>query len=156
MHDDALIPERVLCGMEVRSRKHALEMLSSLLAQGPTRRTPAELYTDLSQRERLGCTALGNGVALPHARDAELDHPFAAMLLLATPVDFDAGDDTEVDVIVGVLLPEDGGQALLNSLSATLRRPDCLAMLQRARSAEDATAILMARLTDEGPAAAAG
>ena len=71
----ALPPERVRCSVEARSKKHALELVSQLLAEPEDELTPSDLFCSLIQRERLGCTGLGQGVALPHGRSSMISEP---------------------------------------------------------------------------------
>ncbi len=65
-----------------------------------------EVIDALTARERLGCTGLGHGVAIPHGRVDFIDEPIGAAISLAEPIDFDAPDNQPVDLIVGLLIPE--------------------------------------------------
>lgn len=111
---------RVRCNANASSRKQALEQLSQLLADGPAGLTAQEICSSMNQRERLGSTCLGNGAALPHCRFATVSAPVGALLLLRRPVDFD-GDDSNVTIVLGVLLPESGELAELRPLATALR-----------------------------------
>ncbi len=111
LNPEFLTADRVRVNVEASSRKDALQSLSLLLASGSGSLTAAEIFALLDQRERLGSTCLGNGIAVPHGRDPVLDQPVGALLCFASPVDFDAGEDTEISVAVGLMLPEaDGGE----------------------------------------------
>jgi PTS system nitrogen regulatory IIA component len=136
----------IIRDVQANSRKHVLELLSALLAEGSSGLTASEIYTMLNQRERLGSTCLGNGVALPHCRYPDLQEPLAAMLLLAGPVEFDGGDERGVSVVVGLLLPDSETHGELQPLARALRQPDTLAMLARTRSSADAAAIVNSRI----------
>ena len=72
-------------------------------------------------RERLGSTGFGRGVAIPHARMPGLDRPVAVFLRLKSPVQFDAADDMPVDLVFGLLSPENAGTAHLHALAAISR-----------------------------------
>lgn len=72
-------------------------------------------------RERLGSTSFGRGVAIPHARIAGLQRPAAAVLRLETPVGFESADGQPVDLIFGLLSPEQAGAAHLHALAAISR-----------------------------------
>lgn len=123
MPEEAFIAaDRVRCNAEASSRKQALEQLSQMLADSPAGLTAAEICGSMNQRERLGSTCLGNGAALPHCRFAAVSAPMGALLLLRRPIDFD-GDDTDVTIVLGVLLPESGELAELKPLADTLRLP---------------------------------
>ena len=98
-------PSRVLCNVEARSKKHAFEILSELMSGGEVVLDKNEVFSCLFSRERLGSTGLGEGVALPHGRFAEIDESLGAFIKLSEPIDFDAFDDKPVDLIFGLLVP---------------------------------------------------
>ncbi|HEX7081043.1 MAG TPA: PTS sugar transporter subunit IIA [Gammaproteobacteria bacterium] len=102
-----LKPRSVRTGVEAGSKKAALEVVSEMLADAVAGPSAAEVLDGLASRERLGCTSVGGGAAIPHARLAGLDEGAAAFLKLAEPVDFDAPDGVAVDLLLGVLLPEE-------------------------------------------------
>jgi len=146
--DSAFIDaQRVRCRADASSRKHALEQLSQLLADGPSGLSAAEIFSSLNQRERLGSTCLGNGVALPHCRLPNLTAPVAALLLLNEPVDFD-GEDSDVRVVLGVLLPENDEHRELAPLARALRAKNKLSALLNAADARAAAAIVNAEATE--------
>ncbi|HWL83877.1 MAG TPA: PTS sugar transporter subunit IIA [Roseomonas sp.] len=127
------------------STKHAL--LQALAAQAAQR---LELPTDeildaLENREALGSTALGRGVALPHARLTRDSPPLMLFVRLGRPVDYDARDEEPVDLVVLVLWPEAAAEGFLPALSDTcraLREPQALRRLRAATSAEEIVALL--------------
>ena len=75
----------------------------------------------IEEREKLGSTGFGRGVAIPHARLPDLGRPVAAFLRLETPVGFAAADDMPVDMVFGLLSPENAGAAHLHALAAISR-----------------------------------
>ena len=75
----------------------------------------------IEEREALGSTGFGRGVATPHARIPSLDAPIAAFLRLDAPVEFDAADGMPVNLVFGLLSPEQGGAAHLQALAAISR-----------------------------------
>lgn len=79
------------------------------------------VLTRIEDRERLGSTGFGRGVAIPHARLPELEMPVAAFLRLRSPVVFDAADDMPVDLVFGLLSPEQAGAVHLHALAAISR-----------------------------------
>lgn len=141
-----LNPDKVLCGVAVSSRKHALELLSGLLAAGSRELAPAEVYPQLNQRERLGSTCLGNGVALPHCRLPGLAQPLAALLLPAEPVDFDGGEEPPVRVVLGLLLPDGDDRGLVAALAQRLAEPATFRALIQARSPAEAAELVNGQL----------
>jgi PTS system nitrogen regulatory IIA component len=99
------------------SKKSALENVCRLATHGISSITHKEALNALIEREKLGSTALGHGVALPHARILGLDKPLAALVHLATPVNFDAPDDEPVDLLFGLLMPTESTEEHLKILS---------------------------------------
>ena len=75
----------------------------------------------IEQREKLGSTGFGRGVAIPHARLSGLKRPVAAFLRLENPVDFEAADGMPVDLVFGLLSPEQAGASHLHALAAISR-----------------------------------
>ena len=114
---DILSPERVVCRDDVGSKKRLLEQLSELLAASSPKLSQNEIFDALLNREKLGSTGLGKGVAIPHGRMDTLEHPLCAFIKLATPVDFDTADGQPVDLIFTLLVPEDSTEEHLQVLS---------------------------------------
>jgi PTS system nitrogen regulatory IIA component len=75
----------------------------------------------IEEREKLGSTGFGRGVAIPHARIPDLGRPVAAFFRLESPVAFDAADAMPVDLVFGLLSPEAAGAAHLHALAAISR-----------------------------------
>ena len=101
--------------------KHAiLERLSRTFAAG-WGLDPAQVLEQLEERERLGSTGFGRGVAIPHARFPGLARPVAALLKLRHPADFGAADGLPVDIVFGLLSPENSGATHLHALAAISR-----------------------------------
>lgn len=144
---ELLTPARVAWHLEVASKKRLLEAMAELLAADSG--LPAKsIFQILTERERLGSTAIGEGVALPHGRLAELEQPLGACASLAAPVDFDAPDGRPVDLVFALLVPEAATQAHLDILArlarcfhddtwreALRRAPDTAGLLERLRQA---------------------
>jgi PTS system nitrogen regulatory IIA component len=122
-------------------------VLQALAAEAATRagRPEAEILEALQARERLGSTALGRGVALPHARlEGELT-PVVLVARLRRPVDFEARDEEPVDLVILVLWPDalpEGFLPLLAETCRSLREPQVLRRLRAAGSAAEVVALL--------------
>ena len=97
--------DRVRVDVVARSKKHALELASELLASAYANISSNTLFDALIARERLGCTTLGQGLALPHAALATVDTSTAAIIKLLEPIAFDDDDDTPVSLIVAMVIP---------------------------------------------------
>ena len=85
-----LPPERTLFDVPGGSKKRVLEFFSTFIAQNTPSLDSQEVFSRLIGRERLGSTGIGNGVAIPHARNPHCKAPISGFLKLAEPVDFDA------------------------------------------------------------------
>jgi PTS system nitrogen regulatory IIA component len=114
---DLLMPDRTSCRENVGSKKRLLEYSSELLASSSPELSQNEIFNALINREKLGSTGLGKGVAIPHGRIASLERPVCALVKLASPVDFDATDGQPVDLIFTLLVPEDSTEEHLQVLS---------------------------------------
>ena len=75
----------------------------------------------LEEREKLGSTGFGRGIAIPHARLDELNRPVAVLLRLASPCEFEAADGLPVDLVFGLLSPSNAGATHLHALAAISR-----------------------------------
>ncbi len=100
-------PDSVLCNAQARSKKHCLEILSKLLVRPVPEISSEDIFERLVERERLGCTSLDQGVAFPHCRVEGLNTTIAALIRLSDPVDFDSPDGELVDLVFGLMVPEE-------------------------------------------------
>lgn len=104
--ESLLEPSRVLANVDARSRKHALEILSELIAGSSESLLHIDVLQALLERERIGNTGLGNGIAIPHGRLNAIDTSIGAFLKLNEAVDFNARDGQPVSLIFAVVMPE--------------------------------------------------
>jgi len=132
-----LKPGSIRCESQVRSKKHALDVLSQMLADAAEGPTPEEVMNALIGRERLGTTALGEAVALPHVRLPGVRENVAALLKLAEPVDFGAPDGQPVDLLLGLLVPADSKDAELREVDILVKRLNDPELKRALRSASD-------------------
>ena len=143
---DLITPERVIPKLKVTSKKQALQELAKRAAE-ISRRNERVVFDVLLERERLGTTGVGGGVAIPHGKLAELDRLYGLFARLETPIAFDAIDDQPVDLIFLLLAPVDAGADHLKALarvSRLLREP---AVCEKLRGSDSSEAIY-ALLTD--------
>lgn len=113
---DLIKPDGVLCNAHARSKKQCLQILSELLVRGFPDIANEDVFEGLIERERLGCTSLDQGVALPHCRVEGLQHSVAALIKLSETVDFDSPDDEPVDLVFGLAVPADLDTELQNDI----------------------------------------
>jgi len=97
--------DSVLCNAHARSKKHCLEILSELLARSNPDIASEEIFANLIERERLGCTSLDKGVAFPHCRVDGARTSCGALMKMSAPVDFDSPDGEAVDLVFGLMVP---------------------------------------------------
>lgn len=109
----------------------------------------------LLEREALGSTGLGSGVALPHARIDGLDRIAAVFVRLETPVAYEAVDDRPVDLIFALFAPPSDGAGHLRALAAASRALRSAEMRQQLRQARTADAVRAMFVGDVTPATAA-
>jgi PTS system nitrogen regulatory IIA component len=106
---------------------------------------PEHILEELSKREKLGSTGVGDGVAIPHARFPEIDKPFGMLFRLRQPIDFDALDGKPIDVVFLLLLPESAKGEQLSALACVarkLRKPAVTAALRKATDAAETFCVL--------------
>jgi PTS system nitrogen regulatory IIA component len=128
------------------NKTELLEMVSAAAA-ARAERSQEDVLDALQARERLGSTALGRGVAMPHTRMAGLSKPVAILARLTRPIEFDARDGEPVDLVFAVLWPEDASEGFLPALSnicRVLRDRQLPRQLRHARSADEALVMLRA------------
>lgn len=115
--------DRIVVDSKVSSKKRLLEGVTALLTRGSTLDT-TRVFQILTARERLGSTGIGEGVALPHGRIDGLDKPVGAFISLLEPISFDAQDQQAVNLVFGLLVPEEATSqhlAILAKLAGMFR-----------------------------------
>lgn len=115
--DNFISDERISCDNPAASKKRVLQKLGELLAKSATKLNPDDTFDKLLERERLGSTGLGHGIALPHARVTGIDEAYGAFIQLSSSVEFDAIDNQPVDLIFGLLVPESATKEHLQLLA---------------------------------------
>ncbi len=107
---------------------------------------PSDIADAIGERERLGSTGFGDGVAIPHGKLAGLDRVYALVARLAAPIDYKAIDGREVDLVFLLLSPPDAGAEHLKSLAAVsrlVRHAGVVEKLRGARTRDALAAVLM-------------
>lgn len=137
-----LAPERINCRNGATSKKRALEEMGKLLASVEPALSPEKVFDQLLERERLGSTGLGHGVALPHARIKGLTQACGAFIQLENGIDYDAIDGAPVNLIFGLLVPYDATQEHLQLLATLASLFSDEGFRQRLRAAPDCTAAM--------------
>lgn len=143
---DLLRPDAIRVAGSVSSKKRLFNELGEM-AEAVHHLPAAQVVEALRERESLGPTAVGHGVALPHARMTDIDAVKGVFMRIERPIDFGAADRQPVDLVFALFAPETGGVDHLKALavvSRTLRDPDLCAKLR----ANDDPAKLHTMLTE--------
>ena len=143
---DLIIQDAVLPALKVNSKKQLLQELSAKAAE-VTGLSEREVFDVILQRERLGSTGVGNGIAIPHGKLTSINEIIGVFARLPEPVDFEALDDQPVDLVFLLLAPEGAGADHLKALSRIARVLRDGEMVTKLRQTESAPAIY-AFLTD--------
>jgi nitrogen PTS system EIIA component len=121
-----LSPQLTRSKCHITSKKKALETVSQIVSKAFPSIDPKPILDSLIARERLGSTAIGDGIAVPHGKLCNCQHPMIVIMTLDEPVNFDAIDRKPVDIIVSFIIPEDADEEHLKYLSniASLLKSD--------------------------------
>lgn len=139
-----LTAERTLPRAACTSKKRALEVLASLIAESADNIDANALFEQLVARERLGSTGIGQGIAIPHCRFKTSGATLGALMTLASPIDFDAVDGQPVDIVFAMLVPENAESEHLQTLASLAELLQSDAYVQSLRKADTAEALYSA------------
>lgn len=148
-----LTPEAVLSDLKPNGKKQLLQELAQRAAE-LSGRPERVIFDQLLQRERLGSTGIGQGIAIPHAAIPGLSHLVGVFARLARPVDFEAVDGQPVDLVFLLLAPESAGADHLQALSRVARFFRSVPQVKMLRQADDPAAIFAILTSDSSPRAA--
>ena len=147
---DLVVPQAVVPSLRVNNKKQALQELAARAA-AICGRSEREVLEVLMQRERLGSTGIGNGIAIPHGKLARLERLFGVFARLERPIDFEALDGQPVDLVFLLLAPEGAGADHLKALARIarlLRNTEVAQKLRESRDAEALYAVIAGLSTD--------
>ena len=145
---DLLTPQSIIPDLKATSKKQALQEIASYAAEQLQLEDRAILDV-LLERERLGSTGVGGGVAIPHGKMVKLDKLYLLFAKLSTPVAFDAPDGRPVDLMFLLLTPENAGGDHLTALAKVSRLLRVEIVCSLLRGSENAEAIYSAVLESE-------
>ncbi|MBE2898063.1 PTS sugar transporter subunit IIA [Pasteurellaceae bacterium 20609_3] len=136
-----LSPQTVRQGVLASSKKRLMEIVCDIFAtQQDKAQEKYPLLEALCDREKVGCTALGAGIALPHIKTEHVEAPTGIFLQLANGINYDAGDNKEVDLIFALFLPAENAQAyapLLPEIAQKLTQKTLAKQLRNATSDDE-------------------
>ena len=143
---DLIGPDSVVANLRSTSKKQALQELAKRAADISGLHERA-IFEVLLERERLGTTGVGNGIAIPHGKLPNLDRLYGLFARLGRPIDFDSIDEQPVDLIFLLLAPESAGADHLKALARVSRLLRDKAVCEKLRGTDHAEA-LFALLTE--------
>lgn len=140
---------RIQCEASTTSKKKSLQLVAQLIEDSLDLHdeededdVDMDVIDALAAREKLGCTGMGHGIAIPHGRVDFVSEPVGALVTLTEPVDFDAPDDQPVDVVFGLLIPEEKTEQHLHILASLARFFHSEENREKVRAAKNADEIL--------------
>ena len=150
---DLLSPDAVAAHLKAANKKQVLQEMAHRAGQ-LTRLPERRIFETLLEREKLGSTGMGQGIAIPHGRVPGIQKMTGLFAQLDHPIDFDAMDDQPVDLVFLLLAPEDAGADHLKALARVSRLLRNQAVCEKLRGAPQAST-LYALLTEPTAAQAA-
>ncbi len=138
--NDLLVPEGVVADLKTTSKKQALQDLAKRAAEVSGLHVRA-IFDVLMERERLGTTGVGNGIAIPHGKLPNLDRLHGLFARLENPIDFQAIDERPVDLIFVLLAPETAGADHLKALARISRLLRDQTVCEKLRGTDNAEAL---------------
>ena len=144
-----ITPDDIIVGLKANSKKQVLQEMANRLTSSIDGLDARVVFDHLMERERLGCTSIGSGIAIPHSRcafpDTISNKPLTQLAILNQPIDFQSNDDQPVDIVFMLIAPENIGGEHLTALalaSRLLRDNDCAQRLRGCSSIESVWSIL--------------
>ncbi|MCB1496458.1 MAG: PTS IIA-like nitrogen regulatory protein PtsN [Bauldia sp.] len=144
---DLIGPDAVIGSLKANSKKQVIQAIAEKAA-ARTGIPEREIFETLLQREKLGSTGVGGGIAIPHGKLPGLDEIFGLFARLPKPIDFEALDDQPVDLVFLLLAPEGAGADHLKALARIARHLRKAGVANKLRASTDKAA-LHAVLTEE-------
>jgi len=134
--------DRIRCDIAISSQKRLLEELAILLVEHSTALDKDTVFRVLIERERLGSTGIGAGIALPHGRLNGINECVAALIRLKQPLDFDAPDQQPISLAVALLVPAEASGEHLQTLASLAHLFDDIERRNDIINAVDAVTLL--------------
>ena len=136
----------MLVQSDLSSAKKLLQEMARLLAKplppNPEENLEKKVYHCLLEREKIGNTSIGNGVALPHSRCIDTEKAIIALVTLKRAIDYDSPDGQAVDVAFGLIVPQEATQEHLNILADIARLMSDPSNKQQLLDAQDASQVI--------------
>ncbi|EJF80165.1 PTS IIA-like nitrogen-regulatory protein PtsN [Bartonella sp. DB5-6] len=137
---ELIAPEAIIPVLKANSKKQVLQILAEKAAE-LTGLSERVIFDIVLQREKLGSTGLGGGIAIPHGKLLGINKIIGIFARLESPVDFEALDDEPIDLVFLLLAPENAGADHLKALSQIARVLRHADVVQKLRNTHDASAL---------------
>ena len=137
-----LTEESIIMDCDSKSQKNTLEVLSNKMAE-LTSTNKDEIFQKLYEREKLGTTAFGNGIAIPHARIEGIQNAKIIILKLTKAIDFNSIDGNKVDIVMSLFVPNDNNKMHVELLSSIASLLDNQVFREKIRTANTASDVMM-------------
>ena len=149
---DLIQPSSVVASLKATSKKQALQELAKHAAE-LTGASERRIFETLLERERLGTTGVGNGIAIPHGKLGDFKRLYGLFARLEKPIDFEAIDEKPVDLVFLLLAPETAGADHLKALARVSRLLRDSSMCEKLRGAKGSDGLYMLLTQAEAQAA---
>ena len=137
-----LTEDSIIMDCDSKSQKNTLEVISNKMAE-LTSTNKDEIFQKLYEREKLGTTAFGNGIAIPHARIEGIQNAKIIILKLTKAIDFNSIDGNKVDIIMSLFVPNDNNKMHVELLSSIASLLDNQVFREKIRTANTASDVMM-------------
>jgi PTS system nitrogen regulatory IIA component len=137
-----LTEDSIIMDCDSRSQKNTLEVISNKMAE-LTSTNKDEIFQKLYEREKLGTTAFGNGIAIPHARVEGIQNAKIIILKLTEAIDFNSIDGNKVDIVMSLFVPNDNNEMHVELLSSIASLLDNQVFREKIRTANTASDVMM-------------
>ena len=149
--NDMLSSDAMLINFDGTSKKQVLDELSKI-AEKKLKINSRTLLESLTKREKLGSTAVGNGIAIPHANVSNIEKPYVFVSTLINGLDFNSTDDQPVDIVFLLIAPDNNRSENLQALaliSRLLRNNELTTKLRGCKNTESALAVISQSIREE-------
>ena len=137
-----LTEDSIIMDCDSKSQKNTLEVISNKMAE-LTSTNKDEIFQKLYEREKLGTTAFGNGIAIPHARIEGIQNAKIIILKLTEAIDFNSIDGNKVDIVISLFVPNDNNEMHVELLSSIASLLDNQVFREKIRTANTASDVMM-------------
>ena len=137
-----LTEDSIIMDCDSKSQKNTLEVISNKMAE-LTSTNKDEIFQKLYEREKLGTTAFGNGIAIPHARVEGIQNAKIIILKLTEAIDFNSIDGNKVDIVMSLFVPNDNNEMHVQLLSSIASLLDNQVFREKIRTANTASDVMM-------------